>query len=104
MSEPIRKYDDWVVTEHREEVTEPPMYKVILHNDDYTTMDFVVMVLETVFHKPREEATSIMLNVHRQGRGVAGVYTRDVAETKATQVKNLARRNDFPLRCTFERE
>jgi len=103
MSEPGKKYDEWVVTDHREEVVEPPLYKVILHNDDYTTMDFVVMILEAVFHKPHEEATAIMLNVHQQGRGLAGIYSRDIAETKAAQVKNLARRNDYPLRCTFEK-
>ncbi len=103
MSEPGKKYDEWVVTDNREEVTEPPLYKVILHNDDYTTMDFVVMILETVFHKSHQEATVIMLNVHQHGRGIAGVYTRDIAETKATQVKNMARRNDYPLRCTFEK-
>jgi ATP-dependent Clp protease adaptor protein ClpS len=76
---------------------------VLLHNDDYTTMDFVVMVLETIFHKSAEEATLIMLNVHEQGVGVAGVYPRDVAETKAILVHDLARKNEYPLKCSVEK-
>ena len=79
------------------------MYKVILHNDDYTTMDFVVMVLEVVFHKDRLEAARIMMNVHRQGAGVAGIFTRDVAETKIAIVHDLARKNEHPLKCSLER-
>lgn len=92
-----------MITEQRTKVTEPPMYKVILHNDDYTTMDFVVMVLEVVFHKNRTEATRIMMNVHRQGAGVAGIFTRDVAETKVAIVHDLARKNEHPLKCSLER-
>jgi len=79
------------------------MYKVILHNDDYTTMDFVVMVLEVVFHKSRGEAARIMMNVHRLGAGVAGIFTRDVAETKIVIVHDLARKNEHPLKCSLER-
>lgn len=85
------------------EVQEPPMYKVLLHNDDYTTMDFVVMILETVFKKDTSEATRIMLNVHHQGIGIAGVYTREIGETKTAIVHDLARKNQFPLKCSLEK-
>jgi ATP-dependent Clp protease adaptor protein ClpS len=88
-------------TEH--DITEPPMYKVLLHNDDYTTMEFVVHVLMVVFRKPVEEATRIMLNVHRQGIGVCGLFTYEVAETKVGEVVRLARENGHPLRCTMEK-
>ena len=91
-----------VTTEHRREVKEPPMFKVLLHNDDYTTMDFVIMVLETVFQKRAEDASIIMLNVHQKGVGVAGVYTRDIAETKITLVHDLARQHEYPLKCSLE--
>lgn len=83
---------------------QPPMYKVILHNDDYTTMDFVVEILMSVFGKSFEIATQIMLNVHEQGRGMCGIYTRDVAETKVNTVHNLAREREFPLKSTIEKE
>jgi ATP-dependent Clp protease adaptor protein ClpS len=86
------------------EVDEPPMYKVLLLNDDYTTMDFVVEVLVYVFQKPPEEATLIMLNVHRKGVGVCGIYPYEIAETKVNLVENLARENGFPLKCIMERE
>ncbi len=79
------------------------MYKVLLHNDDYTTMDFVVMVLETVFGKNTDEATRIMLNVHNQGQGVAGIYTREIGETKVAVVHRMARKNQFPLKCSLEK-
>ncbi len=91
-----------VTTEHRPEVTEPPMFKVLLHNDDYTTMDFVIMILETVFRKRAEDATLIMMNVHQKGLGVAGVYTRDMAETKVALVHDLARQHEHPLKCSLE--
>ena len=81
---------------------EPKMYKVILHNDHYTTMEFVVMILETIFHMPTNEATNIMLNVHNTGIGLCGTYTKDIAATKVNQVHDLARQNQYPLRCTFE--
>jgi ATP-dependent Clp protease adaptor protein ClpS len=77
---------------------------VLLHNDDYTTMDFVVMILQSVFQKDTDEATRIMLNVHHQGVGIAGIYTREIGETKVTIVHRLAKRNQFPLRCSLERE
>ena len=87
----------------REMVVEPPLFKVLLHNDDYTTMEFVVMILESVFHKSAMEATKIMLNVHNTGIGVAGIYTRDIAETKAKLVQDLAKRYEHPLKCTIEK-
>jgi ATP-dependent Clp protease adaptor protein ClpS len=82
----------------------PVMWKVLLHNDDYTTQDFVVWVLKSVFRKPEDEAVRIMMDVHRRGKGVAGVYPFDVADTKIAQVKELAERNEFPLLCTLEPE
>ena len=94
-----------VVAERKAQKTEPPpMYQVILLNDDYTPMEFVVLVLEHFFQKSREEATRIMLHVHNYGVGVCGVYPYDVAETKVAQVLDLARRNEHPLQCTMERE
>lgn len=95
---------DKVVSTDRESLQEPPLYKVLLHNDDYTTMDFVVMVLQTVFHKDTDEATRIMLNVHHQGVGIAGVYTREIGETKVAIVHRLARKYQFPLRCSLEKD
>jgi len=88
----------------REALQEPPLYKVLLHNDDYTTMDFVVMILQTVFQKNTEEATRIMLNVHHQGTGIAGVYTREIAETKVAMVHQMAKQHQFPLRCSLEKD
>lgn len=82
----------------------PPMYKVILLNDDYTPMDFVVMVLEQIFRIPHAQALNVMLQVHQKGAGLAGIYTRDVAETKVDQVIEYARINDYPLQCTLEQE
>jgi len=83
-------------------VREPEMYKVLLHNDDYTTMDFVVEVLMMVFSKNFEEATRIMLDVHRKGVGLCGIYTFEIAETKVETVHALARENGYPLKCTME--
>jgi ATP-dependent Clp protease adaptor protein ClpS len=85
------------------EIKEPPMYKVLLHNDDYTTMDFVVQVLMLVFHKSVEQATQIMLNVHKRGIGMCGLFTYEVAETKVETVTRLARENGHPLKCTMEK-
>lgn len=85
-----------------EELREPPRYKVLLHNDDYTTMEFVVHILKTIFGKSQVEAIQIMLNVHRKGIGVCGVYTAEVAETKVSLVRHLARKEGFPLKCTME--
>ncbi len=88
----------------KEEIKEPSMYKVLLHNDDYTTMEFVVEVLMFIFNKPPEEATRIMLNVHEKGIGVCGVYTYEVAETKVDMVHTAAKENGFPLKCSMEEE
>ena len=85
-----------------EKLQEPRDYAVILLNDDYTTREFVVEILKLIFHKNHEEATRIMLHVHRRGRGAAGVYTWDIALTKVNQVHDLARQNEFPLRCVLE--
>ncbi len=82
----------------------PPFYKVMLLNDDYTPMDFVVFILKQVFHKRHEEAIQIMLEVHNRGSGTCGVFTRDVAETKVEQVVALARKNEHPLQCVMEKE
>ena len=91
-------------TETRDETKEPPMYRVLLHNDDYTTMEFVVEVLIYVFNKSPESAATIMMNVHRKGVGICGLYTYEVAETKVDTVHNLARESGFPLRCSMEQE
>jgi ATP-dependent Clp protease adaptor protein ClpS len=82
----------------------PSLYKVLLLNDDYTPMEFVIHVLERFFGKGREEATRIMLHVHQKGVGICGVYTFEVAETKVTQVMDFARGNQHPLQCTMEKE
>lgn len=82
----------------------PSLYRVLLLNDDYTPMEFVVYVLERFFQKNREEATTIMLHVHQNGVGLCGVYTYEVAETKVAQVLDLARRHEHPLQCTMEKE
>jgi ATP-dependent Clp protease adaptor protein ClpS len=96
--------EESVSSETDQEVDEPPMYKVMLLNDDYTTMEFVVEVLMYVFQKSAEEATQIMLNVHRRGVGVCGIYPLEIAETKVDTVQTLARDNGFPLKCIMERE
>lgn len=86
------------------EIERPKMWKVLLHNDDYTTQEFVVWVLETVFRKPRGEAYAIMMNVHRSGLGLAGVYTHDVASTRVSSARKLAEQHEFPLLVTMEPE
>jgi ATP-dependent Clp protease adaptor protein ClpS len=92
-----------VVEEARPEVARPPLYQVILLNDDFTPMDFVVVVLETFFSLDRERATQVMLHVHTRGKGVCGVFTREVAETKVTQVNEFSRTHQHPLLCTMEK-
>ncbi|GAJ27640.1 Clp protease adaptor protein ClpS [Acidomonas methanolica] len=92
-----------VVVKPRPRTRRPAMYKVLMLNDDYTPMEFVVHVLERFFHKSREEATNIMLHVHKRGVGVCGVFTYEVAESKVTQVMDLARQNQHPLQCTIEK-
>ena len=94
--------DTVVVT--RTKTKKPSMYKVLLLNDDYTPMEFVVLILERFFGKGRDEATRIMLHVHQHGVGVCGVYTYEVAETKVTQVMDFARQRQHPLQCTMEKD
>jgi ATP-dependent Clp protease adaptor protein ClpS len=93
-----------VATKSRTETKKPSMYRVLLLNDDYTPMEFVVFVLQHLFNKGPEDATRIMLHVHRNGVGVCGVFTYEVAETKVAQVLDLARRAEHPLQCTMEKE
>lgn len=109
MSDPDKRDGDGgpntgVVVKPRPKTKKPAMYKVLMLNDDYTPMEFVVHVLERFFQKNRDEATRIMMHVHRRGVGVCGVYTYEVAETKVTQVMDLARQNQHPLQCTIEKE
>jgi len=92
-----------ILLEEDTETREPDEYRVILLNDDYTTMEFVVAVIMSVFHKDLFEATRVMLDVHRKGRGVVGVYTYDIATTKINKVHAMARENGFPLKCTMEK-
>jgi ATP-dependent Clp protease adaptor protein ClpS len=93
-----------VVTKTRPKTKKPSMYRVLLMNDDYTPMEFVVSILIGIFKKTQEEATQIMLQVHQSGMGTCGVYTFEVAETKVTQVMDAAKRNQHPLQCTLEKE
>ena len=102
MSRREHDFDREVVTETEKKLKKPPLYKVLLHNDDYTTKEFVVQVLQYVFHKEQTEAVQIMLHVHKKGIGVAGVYTYEVAETQVALVGNLARQHEYPLKCTIE--
>jgi ATP-dependent Clp protease adaptor protein ClpS len=88
--------------ESRPELKRPPLFKVVLLNDDYTPMEFVVEVLEVFFRMNREQATHVMLAVHTQGKGVCGIYTRDIAETKSAQVNQYARESEHPLLCEIE--
>lgn len=92
------------IQQSRQKVRPPSMYKVILHNDDYTTMEFVVEVLRRIFRKSIEDATTIMLNVHKNGTGVCGIFTGEIAETKVEMVHSMARERGFPLKCTMEKE
>jgi ATP-dependent Clp protease adaptor protein ClpS len=96
--------DELTVAESRTRLKKPPLFKVLLHNDDYTTMEFVVFVLKTVFQRADADSVSIMLKVHNEGVGVAGVYTYEVAETKAAKAMELARAHEYPLLCSVEPE
>ncbi|MFN8625610.1 MAG: ATP-dependent Clp protease adapter ClpS [Candidatus Binatia bacterium] len=89
-------------TKVKRKLKEPQMYKVLLLNDDYTTMEFVVFVLQSIFQRPNAEAVQIMLHVHKTGMGVAGVYPHEIAETRVAQVEAAAREFEFPLRCRLE--
>ncbi|MEZ5908150.1 MAG: ATP-dependent Clp protease adapter ClpS [Hyphomicrobiaceae bacterium] len=93
-----------IVTKTRPKTKKPSLYKVLLLNDDYTPMDFVIYVLERFFNKGRDEATRIMLHVHHKGVGICGVYTYEIAETKVAQVMSFARQHQHPLQCTMEKE
>ena len=100
---PSKHENSTVLAPERAKTKPPGMYKVLLFNDDYTTMEFVVTVVMTVFHKPLSEATKIMLDVHKKGKGTVGIYSYDIAVTKINQVHQLARQNGFPLKCTMEK-
>ncbi len=104
MSERENEREVGVVTRTRTEkkLKTPKLYKVLLHNDDYTTMEFVVFVLKTIFNHSEPKATQIMLHVHRQGIGVAGLYPYEIAETRVAEVHALSRQHEFPLRCSLE--
>jgi ATP-dependent Clp protease adaptor protein ClpS len=99
---PSAELDEAPVAESEEKTDEPTLFKVLLHNDDYTTMEFVVWVLASVFNMPEEQAIQVMLNVHLQGIGVAGIYTFEVAEMKVEKTIALAREQEFPLLATLE--
>ena len=101
-SEPRPRGYDVVVEEAKPKVKRPPLYRVILVNDDYTPMEFVVEVLETVFGMERSQATRVMLEVHTKGKGICGVYSYEIAETKVAQVTNIAQQQQHPLLCTME--
>ena len=96
--------DIGIATKAKPKTKKPSMYKVIMLNDDYTPMEFVVMILQDVFRKTQDEATQIMLNVHKRGVGVCGVYTYEIAETKVVQVMDIARKNQHPLQLQLEKE
>ena len=94
--------DEAVITESETRLKKPPLYKVLLHNDDFTTMEFVVYILQTVFQLGETEAVAVMLQVHVEGVGVGGIYPYEIAEMKASKVMSLAQANEFPLLCTIE--
>ena len=96
--------DIGIATRVRPKTKKPNMYKVLLLNDDYTPMEFVVQLIQEVFHRDRETAARIMLHVHQKGVGMCGVYTYEVAETKVSHVRDLARQNQHPLQCTLEKD
>ena len=102
MSRRENEFNPEVITETEKKLKRPPLYKVLLHNDDYTTKEFVVQILQCVFHKEQTEAVQIMLHIHRNGIGVVGVYTHEVAETKVKLVESLARQYEYPLKCSME--
>ena len=96
--------DGAVMTESETRLEKPPLYKVILHNDDFTTMEFVVFILNQVFLRSNDEAFAIMLKVHHEGIGIAGIYSFEIANMKAEKAMNLARAHEYPLLCTVEEE
>lgn len=102
MLPPDSRYEESAVAESAEKAEQPPLYKVLLHNDDYTTMDFVVWVLQSIFGMPEDQAIQVMLNVHVKGIGTAGIYTFEIAEMKVDKTTAAAREQEFPLLCTME--
>src|SRR5262245_8995770 len=100
---PQPELDEAPLAESKEKTEEPPLFKVLLHNDDFTTMEFVVYVLQSIFNMPEDQAFRVMLNVHVQGIGIAGVYTYEVAEMKVAKTTALAREHEFPLLVTMEK-
>ena len=104
MSKREQDLDRDVVVETEKRLKRPSLFKVLLHNDDYTTKEFVVQILEAVFNKDNTEAVQIMIHVHRNGVGVAGVYPFEVAETKVKTVEGLAQQYEYPLKCSVEEE
>jgi ATP-dependent Clp protease adaptor protein ClpS len=98
----IKKQEQFVLETERTRTKPPPLFKVLLLNDDYTPMDFVVTVLQKFFGMDRERATRVMLQVHREGMGVCGIFPRDIASTKVDQVVSFARQNQHPLACVME--
>ena len=96
-------FDEATKVETKKKLQKPSLYKVLLLNDDYTPMEFVVMVLEKIFNKKQEEATQIMLHVHKNGIGVCGTFTYEVAESKCKSVMDMAKKNEHPLQCTMEK-
>jgi ATP-dependent Clp protease adaptor protein ClpS len=102
MLPPDSQFEEAALAESKEKVEEPPLYKVLLHNDDFTTMEFVVWILESIFNMPEEQAIQVMLNVHLRGIGVAGIYTHEIAEMKVERTTALAREHEYPLLVTME--
>ena len=101
---PERKTGDGVLEDTRQKTKQPTLYKVLLLNDDYTTMEFVIQILEGIFHKTPSAAYGIMMQVHTEGRGICGAYSYDVAETKVATTQELAQKAGFPLQATLEEE
>ncbi len=101
---PDSRFDEAPIAEAEETVEEPPLFKVLLHNDDYTTMEFVVHILEAIFNLPEDQAIQVMLNVHVKGVGVAGIYPFEIAEMKVAKTTSMAREQEFPLLVTMERQ
>lgn len=102
MPQNVPQTGESAVAETKTKVKKPPMFRVLMHNDDYTTMDFVVEVLMAIYGKPVEEAFEIMLNIHHKGIGMCGVFTHEIAETKIAQTHDRARNSGFPLMCSME--
>lgn len=98
-----RRFDSNVIEESKDETKEPDMWNVLLHNDDFTTKIFVVEVLTAIFHLSAVEATKLMMQVHRNGKGVVGTYTWDIAQTKIARVHEMAKKREYPLRCSVEK-